>query len=192
MVSGMACLAAVVMNSWGSIQVFFVYFTKGPGGFPYVFLITTWVTTLVPVYGTTLVDHRVFVLGGDQEVLDGTATFEVGFVMDSGIVLKSLINVTALSRRHNSSYVINPTFILNLLTYLQVCTLKLYSSKSPPIESYIHIYMSLSHDCIKTLIGCFLIQIPSGTSLIYASPVHMHILLYITMTQLQSIVTVVH
>ena len=31
-----------------------------------------------PIYGTTLVDHRVFVLGGDQEVFDGTATFEVG------------------------------------------------------------------------------------------------------------------
>ena len=46
----------------------FVSFTKGPGGFPYVFIITTWITTLVPVYGTTLVDYRVFVLGGDQEV----------------------------------------------------------------------------------------------------------------------------
>ena len=33
---------------------------------------------MVPVYGTTLVDHRVFVLGRDQEVLDGSATFEVG------------------------------------------------------------------------------------------------------------------
>ena len=33
---------------------------------------------MVPVDGTTLVDHRVFVLGGDQEVLNGSATFEVG------------------------------------------------------------------------------------------------------------------
>ena len=56
----------------------FVSFTKGPGGFPYVFLITALVTTLVPVDGTTLVDHRVFVLGGDQEVPNGSATFEVG------------------------------------------------------------------------------------------------------------------
>ena len=32
---------------------------------------------MVPIDGTTLVDHRVFVLGGDQEVLDGSATFEV-------------------------------------------------------------------------------------------------------------------
>ena len=55
-----------------------VSFTKSPGGFPYVFIITTKVTTFVPIYGTTLVDHRVFVLGEDQEVLDGAATFEVG------------------------------------------------------------------------------------------------------------------
>ena len=33
---------------------------------------------LVPIYDTTLVDHVVFVLGGDQGVLDGAATFEVG------------------------------------------------------------------------------------------------------------------
>ena len=56
----------------------FVSFTKGPGGFPYVFLITAYVTTLVPVDSTTLVDYRVFVLGGDQETLNGSATFEVG------------------------------------------------------------------------------------------------------------------
>ena len=56
----------------------FVSFTKGPGSFPYVFLITAQVTTLVPLDGTTLGDHRVFVLGGDQEVLNGSATFEVG------------------------------------------------------------------------------------------------------------------
>ena len=55
-----------------------VSFTKGPGGFPYVFIITTQVTRLVPIYGTTLVDHRVFVLVGRPGVLDGVATFEVG------------------------------------------------------------------------------------------------------------------
>ena len=32
---------------------------------------------MVPVYGTTLVDHRVFVLRGDQKVFDGSATLEV-------------------------------------------------------------------------------------------------------------------
>ena len=33
---------------------------------------------MVPVDGTTLVDHGVFVLGGDQEALNGSPTFEVG------------------------------------------------------------------------------------------------------------------
>ena len=56
-------LVAVVMNGRGGLQVLFVSFTKGPGGFPYVFIIAAYVTTLVPIDGTTLVDHRVFVLG---------------------------------------------------------------------------------------------------------------------------------
>ena len=55
----------------------FVSFTKGPGGFPYVFIITGEVPTLIPVDGITLGDHRVFVLRGDQEVLDCAVTFEV-------------------------------------------------------------------------------------------------------------------
>ena len=54
--------------------MFFVSFTKGPGGFPYVFIITDKVPTLIPIDGITLGDHGVFVLWGDQEVLDGTAT----------------------------------------------------------------------------------------------------------------------
>ena len=55
----------------------FVSFTKSPGGFPHVFIITGEVPTLIPVDGITLGEHRVFVLRGNQEVLDGAATFEV-------------------------------------------------------------------------------------------------------------------
>ena len=40
MVNGVACLVAVVMNGRGGLQVLFVSLTKGPGGFPYVFIIT--------------------------------------------------------------------------------------------------------------------------------------------------------
>ena len=54
-----------------------VSFTKGPGGFPYVFIIAFEIPTLIPVDGITLGDHRIFVLRGDQEFLDGAATFEV-------------------------------------------------------------------------------------------------------------------
>ena len=57
--------------------MFFVPFTKGLGGLPYVFIITDEVPTLIPIDGITLGNHMVFVLGGDQEVLDGSATFEV-------------------------------------------------------------------------------------------------------------------
>ena len=54
-----------------------VSFIKGPGGFPYVFIITCEVPTLIPVDGITLGDHGVFVLRGDQEVFDGASTLEV-------------------------------------------------------------------------------------------------------------------
>ena len=57
----------------------FVPFTKGPGGFPYVSIITCEVPTLIPIDGITLGDHRVFVLRGDQEDYDGAPTFEVSF-----------------------------------------------------------------------------------------------------------------
>ena len=43
--------------------MFFVSFTKGLGGFPYVFIITDEVPTLIPIDGITLGDHGVFVLG---------------------------------------------------------------------------------------------------------------------------------
>ena len=49
--------------------MFFVSFTKGPGGFPYVFIITGKVPTLIPIDGITLGDHGVFVLGEDRRFL---------------------------------------------------------------------------------------------------------------------------
>ena len=55
----------------------FVSFTTGPGCFPYVLIIAGKVPTLIPIDGSTLGDHGVFVLRGDQEVFDGAATFEV-------------------------------------------------------------------------------------------------------------------
>ena len=63
---GMACVISVMMYRGGLLKVFFESFSKGPGGFSYVFIIEGKVTTLEPVYGPTFVDHGVFVLGGDQ------------------------------------------------------------------------------------------------------------------------------
>ena len=70
-------LIVVMIDGWGVLQVLFVSFTKGPGGFPYLLIIAAKVPPLIPIDGITLVHHRVFVHRGDQEVLDGTATFEV-------------------------------------------------------------------------------------------------------------------
>ena len=66
MTGEVACMVTVLMNGSAVLQVLFVSFTKGPGCFPYVFIITREVTTLEPIYGPTFVDHRVFVLWGDQ------------------------------------------------------------------------------------------------------------------------------
>ena len=64
--SGMACIIAMMMDGRGVLQVLFESFSKSPGPFPYVLIITGKVTTLKPVYGPTFADHGVFVLGGDQ------------------------------------------------------------------------------------------------------------------------------
>ena len=79
MLSGrMAYVVAVIMYRGGFLKVLFESFSKGPRGFPYVFIIAGKVTTLELVYGPNFVDHGVFVLGGDQQIFDGTITFEVG------------------------------------------------------------------------------------------------------------------
>ena len=78
MIGGVACFTAVVMNRWGAfmcslylspkvLEVSHMYSWPQPR-----------LPHLVPIYGTTVIDHSVFVLGGDQKVFDGTATFEVG------------------------------------------------------------------------------------------------------------------
>ena len=74
----MACVIPVMMYRGGLLKVLFESFTKGPRGFPYVFIITGKVTTLESVYGPTFVNHGVFVLEGDQKVFDDAITFEVG------------------------------------------------------------------------------------------------------------------
>ena len=57
--------------------MFFESFSKGPRGFPYVFLITCKVLPLEPVDGPTIAFLWVFVFGGNQEILNGAITFEV-------------------------------------------------------------------------------------------------------------------
>ena len=66
MLSGrIACVIAMIAYRGRLLKVLFESFSKGPRGFPYVFIIAGKVTALEPVYGPTFVDHGVFVLGGD-------------------------------------------------------------------------------------------------------------------------------
>ena len=51
--------------------------SKCSGGFSYIFFIALHSTTFVTVDDPTLLQHRIFVLGGHQEVFDGCASFEI-------------------------------------------------------------------------------------------------------------------
>ena len=66
MLTRVACIIAMMTYSRGFLKMLLESFSKGPRGFPYVFIIAGTVTTLEPVYGTTFVDQGIFVLGGDQ------------------------------------------------------------------------------------------------------------------------------
>ena len=62
---GVTCIAVMMIYRGGILQVLLECFTKGPGDFPYVFIIVGKVITLEPIYGPNFVGHGIFVLGGD-------------------------------------------------------------------------------------------------------------------------------
>ena len=67
---GWLVLVVVMMNGWGVLQVLFVSFTKGLGGFfPMYSSSQVRSPTLVPIDGITLGDHGVFVLGETRRFL---------------------------------------------------------------------------------------------------------------------------
>ena len=51
--------------------------SKCSGGFPYIFLITLYPITFVPIDDSTLFHERIFVLGNHQEAFDGITSFKV-------------------------------------------------------------------------------------------------------------------
>ena len=89
---------------------------------------------MVPVDGTTLVDHRVFVLGGDQEVLNGSATFEVGL---------NAIPTTDLFDTFTKTLYVgydNVTFIFNFIGgRLGTCVAPITNLSGRPVESFLHL-----------------------------------------------------
>ena len=137
MVSGIACFDTVVMNGRGGLQVLFVSFTKGPGGFPYVFIITALVPTLLPVDGTTLVDHWVFVLGGDQKVFDGSATFEVSLDAISTTDLFDTFTKTLCVGYDNMTLTLH-----SMVSRLGMIVAPIIDLSGRPVESFPHLVQS--------------------------------------------------
>ena len=92
----MAYVVVMMMYLGGMLQVLFESFSKGPGGFPYVFIITGKVTTL-----ELLLTMGSFFWGGDQHILDDATTFEVSL---HAIPLTDLFNALAetLCIRYNN------------------------------------------------------------------------------------------
>ena len=66
----------VKYGGWG-LLMFFEPFSKCSGGFPYILFITFHPVTFVSIDDSTLLHHRIFVLGSHQEAFDGIASFEV-------------------------------------------------------------------------------------------------------------------
>ena len=88
-------------------------------------------------YVTTLVDHRVFVFGEDQEVLNGSATFEVG---------SNAIPTTDLFDAFTKTLCIgydNVTLIFDFIGgTLGTCGAPISSLSDRPVESFLHLVQS--------------------------------------------------
>ena len=109
--------------------------------FPYVFIITGKVPTLIPIDGITLGDHGVFVLGGNQEVLDGATTFEVGLDPIPAIDLFDAFTKTLCVRYNYVTLTLNfsggsrgtvSTLVVNLINGLS----------GRPVEPFLHLVQS--------------------------------------------------
>ena len=92
---------------------------------------------MVPVDGTTLVDHRVFVLGGDQEVFDGSATFEVGLDAIPTTDLFDTFTKTLCVGYDNVPLVLH--FMVGRLVIIVAPLINLYGR---PVESFLHLVQS--------------------------------------------------
>ena len=114
--------------------------------------------------------------------------------MDSGAILKSLFNVTAFIKK-TQLFIYDKSNIYSKSTNIDTCmyTQAMSKLRATPIERFYLYNMSLSHDCTENFIGCFLIRILRGTSIMYASPAHYNLCRFVmVVTQLQSIVIALH
>ena len=92
---------------------------------------------MVPIDGITLVDHWVFVLGGDQEVFDGSATLEVSL---------DAIPTTDLFDTFTKTLCVgydNVPFILHFMgSRLGTVVAPIISLPGRPVKSFLHLVQS--------------------------------------------------
>ena len=93
--------------------------------------------TLVPTDGTTLVDHRVFVLGGDQKVFDGSATFEVS--LDA---LPTTDLFDAFTKTLCLGYDNVPLVLHFMVSRLGIVVAPIIDLSGRPVESFLHLVQS--------------------------------------------------
>ena len=96
---------------------------------------------MVPINGTTLADHRVFVLGGDQEALDGPATFEEGLNAISTTDLFDIFTKTLCVRYDSMTLIFN--FINDRWGSCSALVVGPISDLiGRPVESFLHLIQS--------------------------------------------------
>ena len=89
---------------------------------------------MVPIDGTTLVDNWVFVLGGDKEVFDGSATFEACLDAIPTTDLFDTFTKTLCVGYDNVSFIIY--FMVGRLGTVGVPIIDL---SGRPVESFLHL-----------------------------------------------------
>ena len=92
---------------------------------------------MVPVDGTTLFDHRVFVLGGDQVVLNGSVTFEVGLnAIPTTDLFDAFIKILGV-------WYDNVTLVFDFIGgRLGTCGAPITNLSGRPVESFLHLVQS--------------------------------------------------
>ena len=92
---------------------------------------------MVPIDGTILVDHRVFVLGGDQKVFDGSATFEVSLDVISTTDLFDTFTKTLCVGNDNMTLTLH-----SLVGRLGIVVAPIIDLSGRPVESFLHLVQS--------------------------------------------------